>query len=124
MYKYILAEEAILISKQPIVRRDNDRIFQGDIKFKKIVSKYCNDPETITPGSEGFNIITYVRYLYFFKLINIVISAGTLPEDKWALQGVITVIRHGDRGPLTHVRDIDKINCNVPNPTPLLKRSA
>lgn len=32
-------------------------------------------------------------------------------KDSFQLEGVIIILRHGDRGPLTHVRDIANINC-------------
>lgn len=35
--------------------------------------------------------------------------------DGWKLQGVLIVIRHGDRGPMSHVRGISSINCGVEN---------
>lgn len=31
----------------------------------------------------------------------------------WKLQGIITVIRHGDRGPMVHVRDANFVDCGV-----------
>lgn len=37
-------------------------------------------------------------------------DGGVLNE--WKLQGVLLLIRHGDRGPMSHVRGIDKIDCS------------
>lgn len=54
---------------------------------------------------------------------NLISFLSGLPIDEpWSLQGVITIIRHGDRGPLTHVRDIENVNCDAPNPTSMLQR--
>lgn len=33
--------------------------------------------------------------------------------DGWTLQGVLLIIRHGDRGPMAHVRGINLINCSA-----------
>lgn len=33
--------------------------------------------------------------------------------EGWKLQGVLMVIRHGDRGPMSHVRGVNSINCGV-----------
>lgn len=35
--------------------------------------------------------------------------------DGWTLQGVLLLIRHGDRGPMSHVRDINTVNCGHDN---------
>ncbi|XP_067625021.1 2-phosphoxylose phosphatase 1 [Eurosta solidaginis] len=35
--------------------------------------------------------------------------------DGWKLQGVLIVIRHGDRGPLSHMRGVMGIDCGVAN---------
>lgn len=37
-------------------------------------------------------------------------DGGVLNE--WKLQGVLMLIRHGDRGPMSHVRGIDRIDCS------------
>ncbi|XP_047992908.1 2-phosphoxylose phosphatase 1 isoform X2 [Leguminivora glycinivorella] len=42
-------------------------------------------------------------------------------SDTWLLQGVLVVTRHGDRGPLTHLHGGDKLPCDTPPPSPLLK---
>lgn len=35
--------------------------------------------------------------------------------DGWHLQGVLLLIRHGDRGPMAHVRGINNIDCGNDN---------
>ncbi len=37
--------------------------------------------------------------------------AGTV-HDHYNLEGVVIVFRHGDRGPINHVRDLDSLSCN------------
>lgn len=32
--------------------------------------------------------------------------------NEWKLQGVLLLIRHGDRGPMSHMRGIDQIDCS------------
>lgn len=34
--------------------------------------------------------------------------------EGWKLQGIIAVTRHGDRGPMVHVRDAESVDCGVP----------
>lgn len=43
--------------------------------------------------------------LLYYELV-----AGQV-KDSYQLEGVLILIRHGDRGPLTHVRDISSIDC-------------
>ncbi|KAL9923744.1 2-phosphoxylose phosphatase 1 [Glossina fuscipes fuscipes] len=33
--------------------------------------------------------------------------------DGWKLQGVLLILRHGDRGPMSHVRPIPRLNCGI-----------
>lgn len=33
--------------------------------------------------------------------------------DGWKLQGVLLILRHGDRGPMSHVRSIPRLNCGI-----------
>ncbi|KAJ8929542.1 hypothetical protein NQ314_017760 [Rhamnusium bicolor] len=62
-----------------------------DVKTKRIF-KICNFPDEITAGDEGI-----------------------LETNKWVLKGLLILIRHGDRGPLQHVRKISSINCGAEN---------
>ncbi|XP_050305286.1 2-phosphoxylose phosphatase 1 isoform X2 [Anthonomus grandis grandis] len=59
------------------------------VKTKRIF-RICNFPEEIYQGEEGI-----------------------LDNKKWLLKGLIVLIRHGDRGPLQHVKSISSINCNT-----------
>ncbi|KAF7266610.1 hypothetical protein GWI33_020111 [Rhynchophorus ferrugineus] len=61
----------------------------ADVKTKRIF-KICNFPEEIYQGDEGI-----------------------LDSKKWLLKGLIVLIRHGDRGPLQHVKRIVNINCDT-----------
>ncbi|KAL5280379.1 PXYLP1 family protein [Megaselia abdita] len=47
-------------------------------------------------------------------------DGGTL--EGWKLQGVLLVIRHGDRGPMSHVQGISSIDCGVDSSNILLKK--
>lgn len=51
--------------------------------------------------------------------INRVDDGGIL--DGWKLQGVLLVLRHGDRGPMSHIRNVPHLNCGL-NDDSLLKR--
>ncbi|KAL1494487.1 hypothetical protein ABEB36_010079 [Hypothenemus hampei] len=58
-------------------------------KSRKIFG-ICNFPEDIYQGNEG------------------------IFDGQWSLKGTIILIRHGDRGPLQHLKQITDINCNTP----------
>ncbi|CAG9817601.1 unnamed protein product [Phaedon cochleariae] len=62
---------------------------ESDGKTRRIF-KICNFPEDISPGDEAI-----------------------LNKNKWQLKGLLILIRHGDRGPLQHVKKISSINCGV-----------
>lgn len=47
-------------------------------------------------------------------------DGGTL--EGWKLQGVLLVIRHGDRGPMSHVQGVSSIDCGVDPSNILLKK--
>lgn len=55
-----------------------------------------------------FTLIDYLVLHYFL---------GILDNKKWILKGLIILIRHGDRGPLQHVKKISNINCNTEETT-------
>lgn len=70
---------------------------QDVLKRHKMHERDCNPPDVIYPGDEGGAI------------------------DSFKLQGVLLLIRHGDRGPMTHLRGINSINCDHEN-EPLLNK--
>lgn len=75
---------------QPPGITDSTRALDYDVKTKKIL-KICNLPRDMEKGNEG-----------------------GITSKEWILRGVLVVIRHGDRGPLQHVRNISAIDCSVP----------
>ncbi|XP_063365776.1 2-phosphoxylose phosphatase 1 [Cydia amplana] len=95
MYKYIsVGDDATVIKK--IVQ--NEYISKSDIKYRKIYLRSCNPPDSIVRGAEA-----------------------VVDSDTWLLQGVLVVTRHGDRGPLTHLHGGDKLPCDTPPQSTLLK---
>ncbi|KAL0821550.1 hypothetical protein ABMA28_005004 [Loxostege sticticalis] len=95
MYRYMSAGE-----ETPSVKKivQNEYISKSDLKYRKIYLKACNPPENIVRGTEGL-----------------------VDSDTWYLQGVLVVTRHGDRGPLAHLKGGDKLPCDVAPVSPLLK---
>nr|CAH7726073.1 unnamed protein product [Callosobruchus chinensis]CAH7764242.1 unnamed protein product [Callosobruchus chinensis] len=89
IYKFIEPKEKLV---EPILETTYTwNRLNVDVKTKRIF-RICNFPEDISPGSEG-----------------------NLPNQKWVLRGLLVLIRHGDRGPLQHVKKISSINCNSKN---------
>lgn len=86
MYKYISinASQSFLMN-QPYQSLGNQ---DEASKLKKIQSE-CNPYQSIVRKEDG----------------------GIL--NGWKLQGVIILIRHGDRGPMAHVRGINSIDCGA-----------
>lgn len=51
-------------------------------------------------------------YIYIKnRLIRTLGILGIAETHRWVLRGVIMLIRHGDRGPLQHVKNISFVNC-------------
>ncbi|XP_043270434.1 2-phosphoxylose phosphatase 1 [Venturia canescens] len=90
MYKYIGDEETNSMPGKPLGSvlpiREFPRQMKRDVRNQRVF-KFCHSPEDIPVGSEG-------------KI-----------EGNVTLEGVIVVTRHGDRGPMTHVRNISAVNC-------------
>ncbi|XP_044253709.1 2-phosphoxylose phosphatase 1 isoform X1 [Tribolium madens] len=72
---------------EPAVSAELFHNLANDIKTRRIF-KICNFPHEISDGDEG-----------------------VVQSKKWVMTGVIILIRHGDRGPLQHVRNISAVNC-------------
>ncbi|PNF23838.1 hypothetical protein B7P43_G13724 [Cryptotermes secundus] len=89
MYKYIGNEDGISALKHTdndIPMRSFSKNLKPDIKTRRIF-KLCNPPEEIAIGNEG------------------------LVHGNYTLEGILIFLRHGDRGPLAHVRNISTVNC-------------
>lgn len=86
MYKYIsIADSQSLFSGQPY---QSFTVEDEASKLKKLQTD-CNPYRSIVRKDDG----------------------GIF--DGWKLQGVVMLTRHGDRGPMAHVRGIDSIDCGV-----------
>lgn len=91
MYKYVGSESGSLsILKQQTteisIPQDNKK--PGSLVKSKKITKYCNVYKDIRPGAEGnFN-------------------------SNYSLEGVVVLVRHGDRGPMTHVVNASTVNCD------------
>ncbi|XP_072944762.1 2-phosphoxylose phosphatase 1 [Epargyreus clarus] len=94
VYKYMsVGEETVAVKVVP-----NEFVSVNDMKYKRVYLRACNPPENIVRGSEG-----------------------AVDNDAWLLQGVLALTRHGDRGPLTHLRGGDKLPCDTEPVSSLLK---
>lgn len=85
MYKYIGIDEKSSMQTKSLGNelpiREYPRNFKADMRTKKIF-RFCNPPNEITTETEG-------------KL-----------DGNLTLGGILIFIRHGDRGPLSHIRNI------------------
>ncbi|KAK3929270.1 2-phosphoxylose phosphatase 1 [Frankliniella fusca] len=89
MYKYIGTEDGAQgykHSSNDIFVRGFPKDLKPEIKGRRIY-RLCNPPEDINLGSEG------------------------QVDDNYTLVGAVIFLRHGDRGPLMHVRNISSVNC-------------
>ncbi|XP_046672374.1 2-phosphoxylose phosphatase 1 isoform X1 [Homalodisca vitripennis] len=90
MYKYMETKDVTLTvlknSKSDQTTRSFPNSVHVDIKTQRVL-RMCNLPQDIRTISEG------------------------QVKDSFQLEGLLILLRHGDRGPLTHVRDISTINC-------------
>ncbi|XP_014361359.2 uncharacterized protein LOC106713160 [Papilio machaon] len=94
VYKYIsVGEETAAVKIAP-----QEYISKSDAKFKKIFLRACNPADSIVRGTEG-----------------------VVDSETWLLQGILVLTRHGDRGPLTHLKGGDKLPCDTVPVSTLLK---
>ncbi|XP_013180230.1 PREDICTED: uncharacterized protein LOC106126873 isoform X2 [Papilio xuthus] len=94
VYKYIsVGEDTAAVKIAP-----QEYISKSDAKFKRIFLKACNPADSIVRGSEG-----------------------VVDSETWLLQGILVLTRHGDRGPLTHLKGGDKLPCDTLPVSTLLK---
>lgn len=90
LYKFLEPVHHVKVFDLP--HSDSVQSYGSSLKSKRIF-KSCNKVDDFVIGAEG--------------IVN-------LPQ--WNLRGTIIVIRHGDRGPLQHIRNISTINCgSTPN---------
>ncbi|XP_045500236.1 2-phosphoxylose phosphatase 1 [Colias croceus] len=94
VYKYIT------VSDDPVAIKVDHSVYISkiDTKYKKTYTRACSPHETIVRGSEA-----------------------AVDTDSWLLQGVLVITRHGDRGPLTHLKGGDQLPCDTVPASPLLK---
>lgn len=95
MYKYIGSEDTALSAgaKYPgndFTTQSFSNYIHPDIKTRRVL-KVCNQVKDIKPLTEG------------------------QVNGNYTLEGVIVLLRHGDRGPLNHVRNISNVNCAMIN---------
>lgn len=74
-------------------------------------TEYYSPVFTPTPSIDAHNFAKYKTRCTALSQINRLDDGGIL--DGWKLQGVLLVIRHGDRGPMSHVRNIPHLDCGI-----------
>lgn len=67
----------------------------------------------LSPADESLKLKRYKQYCTPVDSLVRKDDGGLL--EGWKLQGVLLVIRHGDRGPMSHVKGISSINCGTEN---------
>ena len=72
---------------------------------------YNSAAMTPTPPADASNFAKYKTRCTALSQISRLDDGGML--DGWKLQGVLMVIRHGDRGPMSHVRNIPHLDCGI-----------
>uniref|UniRef100_A0A1B6EF73 2-phosphoxylose phosphatase 1 n=1 Tax=Clastoptera arizonana TaxID=38151 RepID=A0A1B6EF73_9HEMI len=88
MYKYIGTGDVIKLSNNDVTYHSFSHNIHPSVKTKNKF-RICNSPQDISES----------------------ITAEGLVNSNFTLEAVFVLIRHGDRGPLTHVRNISNINC-------------
>ncbi|XP_014249308.1 2-phosphoxylose phosphatase 1 [Cimex lectularius] len=93
MYKYIgIESDSLNLLKHHTTDFDGPNLrrhFPFIYKSRKIIQA-CNPYQRIAVGAEGNS------------------------NPNYTLEGILVLIRHGDRGPLTHVQNISNVNCVGP----------
>ncbi|XP_073989037.1 2-phosphoxylose phosphatase 1 isoform X2 [Rhodnius prolixus] len=93
MYRYIgLENDSLNLLKYHTTEINGAPSTRNLFPFFKLpaIIKVCNPYQGIVAGSEGCN------------------------DKRYILEGLLILIRHGDRGPLTHVQNISSVNCVGP----------
>lgn len=72
---------------------------------------YGSGSATATPPLDVNNFAKYKSRCTPLSHISRIDDGGIL--DGWKLQGVLMIIRHGDRGPMSHVRSVPHLDCGI-----------
>ncbi|KAE8749797.1 hypothetical protein FOCC_FOCC003535 [Frankliniella occidentalis] len=120
MYKYIGTEDAAQgykHSSNDIFVRGFPKDLKPEIKGRRIY-RLCNPPEDINLGSEGITPLIILPLHCSSSLVKFqaqlhsrLSSVQGQVDDNYTLVGAVVFLRHGDRGPLMHVRNISSVNC-------------
>lgn len=114
LYKFLEPSQTHRSKPFDLPRSETLQISKSGLKAKRIF-KSCNRLEDLIPDAEGTQILM-LSYLVLMLILMRGFSPGTVNISHWTLKGIIIVIRHGDRGPLQHIRNISSVNCGtLPN---------
>lgn len=96
MYKYISIADS-----QSIFNAHHPYGMDDDAALKKMrIEGDCMPPQSIVRKNEG----------------------GIFEENGFKLQGLFLVVRHGERGPMSHVKSGGDVSCSVASPGSLLPK--
>nr|XP_018902230.1 PREDICTED: 2-phosphoxylose phosphatase 1 [Bemisia tabaci] len=84
--------------------------------FDNVMSTWLRKPQTL-PAAQAQKRLRDLKRRNLLKSCNLLedLTLGSEGEsdENYNLEGVILLLRHGDRGPLSHLRNISSVDCGI-----------